>query len=251
MSQIIPFTFNNTELRTLNIDGEPWFVAKDVCNALDIKNSRDAVSRLDEDEKGVATTDTPGGKQKLQTVNEPGLYQLIFISRKSEAKTFKRWVTHEVIPSIRKHGGYMAGQNIMSPEQMALKSMQWLQSVVEEQTKQLEEQKPKVLFADSVNASHTTILIGELAKILKGNGIDTGANRLFAWMRDNGYLIKRRGSDWNMPTQTAMDKGLFHIKETAITHSDGHVTISKTTKVTGKGQQYFINKFMNTQLIPA
>ncbi|MDY5132266.1 phage antirepressor [Actinotignum urinale] len=251
MSKIIPFTFNNTELRTLNIDGEPWFVASDIAKILGYRDANRLTRRLDDDEKGTRSVGTLGGTQEMAVINEPGLYTAILGSKLETVKDFKRWVTHEVIPSIRKHGGYMAGQNIMSPEQMALKSMQWLQSVVEEQTKQLEQQKPKVLFADSVNASHTTILIGELAKILKGNGIDTGANRLFAWMRDNGYLIKRRGSDWNMPTQTAMDKGLFHIKETAITHSDGHVTISKTTKVTGKGQQYFINKFMNTPPIPA
>ncbi|MDY5154311.1 phage antirepressor [Actinotignum urinale] len=246
MSQIIPFTFNNTELRTLNLDGEPWFVLADVLKTLGMSRKPSAVvERLDDDvRKTYPIADKLGRSQETYIVNEPGLYDVILRSNAKGAQEFRRWVTHEVIPSIRKHGGYVAGQNTMSPEQMALKSMQWLQSVVEEQTKQLEEQKPKVLFADSVNASHTTILIGELAKILKGNGIDTGANRLFAWMRDNGYLIRRKGSDWNMPTQKAMQLGLFEIKETAINHSDGHVSISKTPKVTGRGQQYFVNTFL-------
>lgn len=178
-----------------------------------------------------------GGRAPL-IVSEPGLYKLIMRSRKQEAKEFQRWVTHEVLPSIRKHGGYMAGQESMTPEQMTLAAMNWLRSKVDEQQRQLEAQAPKVLFADAVSASKTDILVGELAKILKGNGIDMGGTRLFAWLRENGWLMKT-GSSRNMPTQKSMELGLFRIKETEITHSDGHITVNKTPKVTGKGQAFF------------
>jgi anti-repressor protein len=248
--------FNNKEfgqVRVLEKDGQPWFIAKDVCECLEIKNSRDAVSRLDEDEKDVVLTDTPGGNQKLQVVNEYGLYTLILSSRKPEAKKFKRWITHEVIPSIRKHGAYMTPEKIeevlMNPDTIiqlatALKKEQQRRLQAE---KQIEEQRPKVLFADAVSTAKNSILVGELAKLLKQNGIDIGQNRLFQWLRDNGYLIKRKGTDYNMPTQYAMELGLFEVKETTITHADGHISISKTPKVTGKGQMYFINKFIEGQ----
>lgn len=238
------------EVRVVERGGEPWFVAVDVCRALEIKNSRDAVGRLDEDEKGVVLTDTLGGQQEVTIVNEPGLYSLVLGSRKPEAKEFKRWVTHEVIPSIRKHGGYIAGQETMSDEELLAKAVLAAQNVIAERERQLYEAqeklieaKPKVVFADAVASSETTILIGELAKLLKQNGIDIGQNRLFSWMRDNGYLIKR-GDSYNMPKQKSMNLGLFEIKERTIPNPDGSLRVTKTTKVTGYGQQYFVNVFL-------
>ena len=246
--------FNNTEfgqVRTMIIDGSPWFVAKDVCECLDINNSRQALARLDSDEKNsvILNDGTPGNPEK-GIVNEYGLYSLVLSSRKPSAKAFKRWITHEVIPAIRKHGAYMTGetleQALTSPDFLIrlateLKTEQEARKTAEAQ---LEANKPKVLFADSVAASHGSILVGELAKLLNQNGIDIGQNRLFNWLRENGYLICRKGTDYNMPTQRSMEMQLFNIKETAITHSDGHVSISKTVKVTGKGQVYFVNKFL-------
>lgn len=245
--------FNNTEfgqVRTMVINGSPWFVAKDVCECLGITKHRDAVSRLDGDERGSVEVDTLGGTQQMAAVNEYGLYSLVLSSRKPSAKAFKRWITHEVIPAIRKHGAYMTGetleQALTSPDFLIklateLKTEQEARRLAEAQ---IEANKPKVLFADSVAASHGSILVGELAKLLNQNGIDIGQNRLFNWLRENGYLICRKGTDYNMPTQRSMEMQLFSIKETAITHSDGHVSISKTVKVTGKGQLYFVNKFL-------
>ena len=246
--------FNNTEfgrVRTMVINGSPWFVAKDVCECLDINNSRQALARLDSDEKNnvILNDGTPGNPEK-GIVNEYGLYSLVLSSRKPSAKAFKRWITHEVIPAIRKHGAYMTGetleQALTSPDFLIrlateLKTEQEARRLAEAQ---IEANKPKVLFADSVAASHGSILVGELAKLLNQNGIDIGQNRLFNWLRENGYLICRKGTDYNMPTQRSMELQLFSIKETAITHSDGHVSISKTVKVTGKGQLYFVNKFL-------
>lgn len=246
--------FNNTEfgrVRTMVISGSPWFVAKDVCECLDINNSRQALARLDSDEKNsvILNDGTPGNPEK-GIVNEYGLYSLVLSSRKPSAKAFKRWITHEVIPAIRKHGAYMTGETL----EQALTSPDFLirlatELKTEQEARRLAEQKieadkPKVLFADSVAASHGSILVGELAKLLNQNGIDIGQNRLFNWLRENGYLICRKGTDYNMPTQRSMEMQLFSIKETAITHSDGHVSISKTVKVTGKGQLYFVNKFL-------
>ena len=245
--------FNNTEfgqVRTTAISGSPWFVAKDICECLGITKHRDAVSRLDGDERGSVEVDTLGGTQQMAAVNEYGLYSLVLSSRKPSAKAFKRWITHEVIPAIRKHGAYMTGetleQALTSPDFLIrlateLKTEQEARKTAEAQ---IEADKPKVLFADSVAASHGSILVGELAKLLNQNGIDIGQNRLFNWLRENGYLICRKGTDYNMPTQRSMEMQLFNIKETAITHSDGHVSISKTVKVTGKGQVYFVNKFL-------
>lgn len=234
-------------IRTMVKDNEPWFVATDVCKALEVRNSRDAVSRLDADEKmTVGLTDTHsgqrGGAREITIVNEPGLYTLVLGSRKPEAKAFKRWITHDVIPSIRKTGGYIAGQETMSDADLMAKALLVAQRQIEQRDKQLAEMQPKALFADSVCASSTSILIGELAKILKQNGVDTGQKRLFAWLRENGYLIRRKGTDYNMPTQRAMEMELFEIKETVVAHSDGHTSVNKTPKVTGKGQVYFVNK---------
>lgn len=242
-NEIQKFDFKGAPLRTLTDKaGEPWFVAKDVCAILEISNPSDALKRLDDDERSRFNL---GRQGETNIVNEAGLYVLVLGSRKPEAHEFKRWVTHEVLPQIRKHGGYMAGQERMTPEQMALASMRWLQSKVDEQAKQLKAQEGKVLFANAVETARTSILVGDFAKILKSNGIDIGPRRLFAWLREHGWLIKAKGSSWNMPTQKAMDLHLFEVKETTVSHSDGHTTISKTPKMTGKGQTYFAKLFLS------
>lgn len=246
--------FRNEEfgtVRTLTIDEKPYFVGKDVAEILGYSNSRKAIAdHVDNEDKGVTKCDTLGGQQELTVINESGLYSLILSSKLPNAKKFKHWVTSEVLPSIRKHGAYMTPetleQALTSPD-FLIKLATELKTEKEKRQAlevQAEENKPKVLFADAVSVSNTSILVGDLAKIIKQNGVNIGANRLFAWLRDNGYLIKRKGNDYNMPTQYSMDLKLFEVKETVITHSDGHTSISKTPKVTGKGQQYFVNKFL-------
>lgn len=235
---------NFGKIRALEINNEPYFVAKDVCDILEIKNSRQALTRLDKDEKADVILNDGSQNRNMSTINEYGLYNLILASRKKEAKEFKRWITHEVIPSIRKNGGYIAGQENLTDEELIQKALLVAKKKLEEREKQLEEQKPKVLFANSVESSKTSILVGELAKIIKQSlSIELGQNRLFKWLRNNGYLVIRKGTDYNMPTQKSMDLGLFEIKESTIIHADGHVSITKTPKVTGKGQVYFIDKF--------
>lgn len=190
--------------------------------------------------------ETPSGLQTMTIINESGLYSLILSSKLPTAKEFKHWVTSEVLPSIRKTGGYISGQETMSDSELMAKALLVAQRQIEQRDKQIAEMHPKVLFADSVCASKTSILVGELAKILKQNGVDNmGQNRLFEWLRTHGYLIRRKGNDYNMPAQKAMEMGLFEIKETVVSHADGHQTTNKTPKVTGKGQQYFVNKFLS------
>ncbi len=245
-NEIQKFDFKGAALRTLTDEaGEPWFVLKDCMSILDLGNPTETVKMFDKDEFSTTEViDSIGRRQQTYIISEPGLYRLVMKSRKPEAKEFQRWVTHEVLPSIRKHGGYMAGQERMTPEQMALASMRWLQSKVDEQAKQLKAQEGKVLFANAVETARTSILVGDFAKILKSNGIDIGPRLLFAWLREHGWLIKAKGSSWNMPTQKAMDLHLFEVKETTISHSDGHTTINKTPKMTGKGQTYFAKLFL-------
>ena len=229
------------EIRTVNINGEPWLAGKDVAVALGYtKAIRDHV--LNED-RTVNESFTVNGT-KVILINESGLYALIFGSKLGSAQRFKRWVTNEVLPTIRKTGGYQ----VKAPQGKELLALAVLeaQKTIEAQSKEIQRMRPKEIFADAVSTSHTSILIGDLAKLLKQNGVDTGQKRLFCWMRENGYLIRRQGSDWNMPTQKAMEMGLFEVKESTINNPDGSVRINKTTKVTGKGQQYFINKFLGT-----
>lgn len=238
--------FNSEEfgdVRTVTINGDPWFVGKDVAAALGFTNPRDAISThvFDED-KGVESIDTLGGKQKMTVINESGLYALVFGSRLKSAQRFKHWVTSEVLPAIRKTGSYQAPQG---KELLALAVLE-AQKTIEEQSKAIERMKPKVIFANAVETSHTSILIGDLAKLLKQNGVETGQKRLFDWMREKGYLIKRKGSDWNMPTQKAMNMKLFEVKESTVNNPDGSVRINRTTKVTGRGQTYFVNKFLDS-----
>lgn len=232
------------EVRTVTIDNEPWFVGKDVAEALGYLKARNAISAhiSDEDKKDAPIQGTLGGTQNMTIINESGLYALIFGSKLESAKRFKHWVTSEVLPSIRKTGGYQM-QVPQGKELLALAVLE-AQKTIEEQTAQIERMKPKEIFADAVATSHTAILIGDLAKLLKQNGVETGQKRLFVWMREHGYLIKRKGADWNMPTQKSMEMGLFEVKESTVNNPDGFVRINKTTKVTGKGQQYFINKFL-------
>lgn len=238
-------------VRVVEQNGEPWFVAKDVCDALELGNSRQALTRLENDEKADVILNDGSQNRKMNIVNEYGLYNLVLASRKPEAKAFKRWITHEVIPAIRKTGGYIAGSEKLSDAELMAKAVLVAQATIKQRDERIAElegdtkrMKPKEIFADAVSASDQTILIGDLAKLIHQNGHAIGQKRLFEWLRQNGYLIKRFGGDYNSPTQKAMDMGLFRIKETAVTHADGHVSVSKTTKVTGKGQQYFINKFL-------
>lgn len=237
------FNFQDQRVRTVIIDGEPWFVLADVVSALQLARSAAQVKeRLDDGVRKTYPLETAGGIQRAIIVSEPGLYEVIIRSNSPHAKPFKDWVLKEVLPSIRKTGSYGTPQ-LSGPALMAAALIE-AQRTLDDQAKQIEAQKPKVLFADAVATSRTSILIGDLAKILKANGLDIGANRLFERLREDGFLIRRKGSDWNMPTQKAMDLGLFEIKETAINHSDGHVTLNKTPKVTGKGQIYFANRFL-------
>lgn len=252
MNKLELFNFRTQQVRTVLIENDPWFVGKDIATILGYAKTADAVRKhIDKEDKGVFVLETPGGKQPVTIVNESGLYSLILSSKMPDAKVFKRWVTSEVLPTIRKHGAYMTDEkafDVVHNKAGLADLLQQAADQLKQKDIEIAEMKPKALFADSVATSHTTILIGELAKILRGNGIDIGANRLFAWMREHGYLINRKGSDWNMPTQKSMDLGLFKIKETTINHSNGSTSISKTPKVTGKGQQYFVNKLRKVEV---
>ena len=252
--------FNNPEfgeVRTVVIDDEPWFVGKDVAGILGYKNPNEAIhDHVDSEDKflrsergremlklfsSVKEMQDELGRQDNWFINESGVYSLVFGSKLESAKKFKRWITHDVIPAIRKTGGYHVPQ---SPEEQMAQGLLAAQKLLAEKDKRIEEMRPKEIFADAVSVSKTDILIGDLAKLIKQNGHDIGQKRLFSWLREKGYLIKRKGIDWNMPTQRAMEMKLFRVKETVVTHSDGHTTVSKTPKVTGKGQVYFVNKFL-------
>lgn len=238
--------FNNQEfgsVRTLTLNDEPWFVGKDVAKILGYVDTNKAIAmHVDEDDKLNDKTALSLGQRGGWFINESGLYSLILSSKLPSAKKFKRWVTSEVLPALRKTGQYQVKE--LSGQELMAKALIEAQSVLAAKDKQIEEMKPKALFADAVATSHTSILVGELAKILKQNGIDMGQKRLFAWLREKGYLIKRQGTDYNMPTQKAMDLGLFEIKEGSYVNGSGVNITTKTPKVTGKGQQYFINKFL-------
>ena len=251
-TEIQRFDFKGAALRTLTDEnGGPWFVAKDVCDVLELSNvSQTLARRLDDDEKSSITLNdgTPGNPNRA-IVSESGLYVLVLASRKPEAHEFKRWVTHEVLPQIRRTGGYIPTTDADDDMTILAKAVMIGQRTMEEQKRRIaaqeshiKELEPKARFADAVAASDGTCLIGELAKMLRQNGLSIGQNRLFEILRQDGYLGKT-GSSRNVPTQKAMDLGLFRIKETAVTHSDGHVTINRTAKVTGKGQTYFISRY--------
>lgn len=230
-------------LRTYKDNGQVLFCGKDVAKALGYKDTTNAMKRHC---RGVAKRhpiqDSLGRTQEAVFITEPDLYRLIVHSKLPTAEKFERWVFEEVLPSIHRTGGYMVAKQDETPEQIMARAVLVAQDTIERQKKQIDELKPKALFADAVAASDGTCLVGELAKMLKQNGVSIGQNRLFAWMREHGYLGKT-GSNRNVPTQRAMEQGLFRIKETAVTHSDGHVTINRTPKVTGKGQRYFVELF--------
>lgn len=247
------------KMRAMEINGEPWFVGKDVAAILGYRDTSDALKKhVDEEDKGVGELPTPGGMQKVITINESGLYSLILRSNLPEAKQFKRWVTSEVLPSIRKNGGYIMGQEQLTDAEILARAVLVAQNTIkqrEERIKALEDNAvqlearieadaPRVRFAESVEASDTSILIGQLAKQFRQNGFDIGQNRLFQMLRDDGYLCKAGGKRENLPTQRAMDMGLFQIKERTHNNPDGSVMITRTTLVTGKGQVYFTNKYL-------
>ena len=240
--------FKNPEfgaIRTVERNGEPWFVGKDVADNLGYTNAPKAIrDHVDDEDKLTERIVLSGQNRQAIFINESGLYSLVLSSKLPDAKRFKRWVTSEVIPSIRKNGGYLAGQENMSDAEIMAKALLVAQKTIEHKQAQIEAMQPKAIFADAVSASKTSILVGELAKLIRQNGVNIGEKRLFKWLRENGYLIRRKGTDHNMPTQRSVEQGLFTIKETAVTHSDGHVSVNKTPKVTGKGQTYFINMFL-------
>lgn len=244
------------KVRVVEQGGEPWFVGKDVAEILGYSDLNKAVAmHVDDDDKKLNDKTSPSfGQRGTTLINESGLYSLVLSSKLPDAKKFKHWVTSEVLPAIRKTGGYIAGSEKMSDAELMAKAVLVAQATIKERDARIKElesdtqrMKPKEIFADAVSASDQTILIGDLAKLIKQNGHDIGQKRMFEWLRNNGYLIKRQGADYNSPTQRAMELGLFRIKETAVTHSDGHVTVSKTVKVTGKGQAYFVNKLLGAK----
>lgn len=250
-NEIQQFDFKGASLRTLTDEaGEPWFVLKDCMSILDLGNPTETVKMFDEDEFSTAEViDSIGRRQQAYIISEPGLYRLVMRSRKPEAKEFQRWVTHEVLPAIRKTGGYIPTTDADDDMTILAKAVMIGQRTMEAQKQKIAEQQtrivelePKARFADAVAASDGTCLVGELAKMLRQNGMDIGQNRLFRLLQADGYLGKS-GSNRNVPTQRAMDLGLFRIKETTVTHADGHTTVSRTPKVTGKGQRYFIDRY--------
>lgn len=253
--------FNNPEfgnVRTIAIGGEPYFVGKDVAEILGYeRGSKATVDHVDSEDRIMIDAETQSqfgielGQRGGWLINESGLYSLILSSKLPNAKKFKRWVTSEILPTVRKHGAYMTPDKIeevlMNPDtiiQLAntLKAERERNLALSEQ---IEQDKPKVLFADAVSSSKSSILVGALAKLLKQNGVEIGQKRLFAWLRENGYLIRQKGSDWNMPAQSSMERGLFEIKESTHLDGNGCNITTKTPKVTGKGQQYFINLFLS------
>lgn len=257
-NEIQPFEFEGNKVRALSDGDEVMFVASDIAKILGYRDAAALTRTLDDEEKGTRPIDTHGGTQTMTVISEPGLYKAILQRQTGRmevevtrefVKRFQRWVTHEVLPQIRRTGGYIPTTDADDDMTILAKAVMIGQRTMEEQKRRIAEQsehikalEPKARFADAVAASDGTCLIGELAKMLRQNGLDIGQNRLFEILRQDGYLGKN-GSNRNVPTQKAMDLGLFRIKETAITHSDGHVTINRTAKVTGKGQTYFISRY--------
>lgn len=257
MQDLQVFNFEELPVRTVTVEGEPYFVGSDVAGILGyVKPANAIANHVDDEDKTTTLIQGTGSnyKSKAIIINESGLYSLIFSSKLETAKRFKRWVTSEVLPAIRKHGVY-ATDNVI---ENTLNNPDYIINVLTEYKKEKEhnlvlkrkvkENKPKVLFADSVAGSDNSILVGELAKLLKQNGVDVGQNRLFKWLRNNGYLIKKSGESYNLPTQKSIDLEILDIKKRVINNPDGSSKITRTPKVTGKGQQYFINKFLANEL---
>ena len=250
MSNIRIFNYNSVEVRTIQKDGEPWFVLRDVCNVLGLGTPARVAERLDTDEVSQThITDSMGRQQEMTIINESGLYNVILRSDKPEAKPFRKWVTSEVLPTIRRHGMYATPDTVEKMLADPDTTIKLLETIKQERAARLaleakaEADKPKVLFADAVSASHSSILVGDLAKLLRQNGVEIGQNRLFSFLREKGYLCSQ-GERYNLPTQRSMDRGWFQVKETTINQPNGSVRITRTVKVTGKGQQYFINLFL-------
>lgn len=236
------------EIRTVTVNDEPMFCLTDICKALGITHITDVKKRLKKDGVGTAEViDSIGRTQYATFISESNLYKTIFQSRKENAERFTDWVTSEVLPSIRKNGGYIAGQENMTDDELMAKALMVAQNKIAERDKQIERMKPKEIFADAVSASETSILVGDLAKLISQNGYKIGQKRLFEWLRTNNFLIKC-GSSRNMPQQRFVEQGLFEVKESNIQNPDGSVRITRTTKVTGKGQIYFVNKFMKSEV---
>lgn len=236
------------EIRTITKDNEPWFVAKDISDKLGYAQTSNMMKRIDTEDSISSILD--GMNMKSILINESGLYSAIIGSKLESARRFKHWVTSEVLPSIRKNGGYIAGQETLSDDELLSKALLVAHNkiaerdkIIEQKQARIEQMKPKEIFADAVATSHTSILVGDLAKLICQNGYQIGQKRLFAWLRDKGYLIKS-GSSYNMPTQRYIEQGLFEIKESNLVNPDGSVRITRTPKVTGKGQVYFVNKFL-------
>lgn len=259
MSALDIFQYEGQQVRTVVIDGEPWFVAADVAAILGYAVAKDMTRTLDDDEKGGRLVPTPGGEQMMTVVSEAGLFKALIQRqtgrmaddrKRAQVKSFQRWVTHDVLPTIRKTGRYGSDVDMLAqlPSSQLLALAAEAAKRAEQAEQQLEEARPKVLFADSVAASKSTILVRELATLLKQNGVDIGQNRLYERLREEGYLIKRSGSDWNMPTQRAMELGLFEVTERTRQAPNGEPQIDKTTRVTGKGQQYFINRYARREV---
>lgn len=248
--------FENEEfgkIRTVTINNVPWFVASDVAKSLGYSTPRDAISRHC---KGVVKHDTPtsSGIQSISYINEGDMYRLIMRSKLPSAEKFEDWVVNEVLPSIRKHGGYIAGQENMTDEELMAKALIVAQNkikerdaIIERQRAKIQADRPKVIFADAVDTSKSSILVGDLAKLIRQNGVDIGQKRLFQWLRENGYLMKQ-GASYNMPTQKSLELGLFEVKESTINNPDGSVRVTYTPKATGKAQIYFVNKFLKEKL---
>ncbi|WP_298579381.1 phage antirepressor KilAC domain-containing protein [uncultured Olegusella sp.] len=266
--EIIPQVFSNSEFGDIRVikgdGGEPLFIANDICKFFGVMNKNRVLQQLDDDEKGGTQIETPGGKQTMTHLTEAGLYHFLFIIQPSKARgipqeeidakcrlvnRYKRWVTHEVLPSIRKHGAYATPQTIESIIADPRNGIKLLEALAAEQDKNKALQaenaamQPKAFFADAVTQSKTSVLVGVLAKLLKQNGYETGQNRLFKTLCNDGYLIGTKGRNYHMPTQRSVEMGLFEVKESTRTHSDGHTSIDRTTLVTGKGQVYFINRY--------
>lgn len=244
--------FNNEDfgsIRTITKDNKTYFVGNDVAKALGYSETAKAIRTHC---KGVSEMDIPtnGGVQTMKMITEGDIYRLVIKSQLPQAEKFESWVFDNVLPSIRKNGGYIAGQETLSDEELLSKALlvannkiKEHDAIIERQQAKIEADKPKTIFADAVSTSRTSILVGDLAKLICQNGVQIGQKRLFDWLRDNGYLIKS-GSSRNMPMQRYIEQGLFEVKESNMQNPDGSVRITRTTKVTGKGQIYFINKFI-------
>lgn len=252
MNELQIFNFDNSEVRTISIDGEPWFIGKDVANVLGYSDVKHAIlDHVDEEDRVNSKTqgyfDPELGQRGSWLINESGLYSLILSSKLKDAKRFKRWVTSEVLPTLRKTGVYQMKPAYHLPQTFS-EALRKLADVCEEKDKlflENQEMKPKAFFADAVTASKTSILVAELAKLMRQNGLDIGERRLFGKLREDGFLMKRNSHDWNKPTQKAVDMGLMEVEESTVTTITGRVLISRKPMVTGKGQVYFINKYCN------